>query len=551
MSVPEIQTQAEQALKAVMASMPAEGEKLGAYIGALHRKSVVALGEDEAFALADKSGTIKAFKQRLILSAGNGGLVQPVYNGPFVVSAQGYEMWAEAAGACVIFPKTVMVDGVEQANPHVIRDPNNRRILNIYARAVAFRFSSKGIPMVADWTTAYDVPSYRLIDLIAKANKFQQAFKLLPSEIGAPEGDGTWACYPFDESTNLWVDTSHKEALDWYKTILNREKKAMDFAQTFARRNACKHLSGLQKSPSGESWEIPIICWRPTGGSLVKWDSTTYANVQRRIEGLGEGQDFASLPEGEKPMAIQYNKGAERMDDEQDMIGAEDEEREPEQAPAEAAAPIDMAQGENGTYGHAHEDVPEPEPEPEKDAVPAPDTQAVGVESAKAVFELTDEDKKALANYEEVRANFPDEDRKARLRMSLASNLTVRRSKIDLPAGTMADKQAEIDQIEAELAQARADLETERIEAAKIEAQAEAEARQTRQAPPAEAVIPVTAGTPLYCAPATPASPDMAAILERILATMDRAGCDVCAARMVIKSELIKARKGLDRRVAA
>ena len=406
----DLQSQAKTALDAVIATMPTEGKALSAYIGAIHRHNIVALGEDEAFALTDKAGEIKAFKQRLVLSERNGGLVKPVSTGPFVVSAQGYEMWAEASGTCVIFPKTVTVDGVEQANPHVIRDPHNRRILNIYARAVAFRFSSKGIPQVADWTTAYDVPSYRLIDLIAKAFKFKQAFKLLPSEIAKPEESGTWACYPFDESTNLWVDTSHNEALDWYKTILNREKKALDFAQTFARRNACKHLSGLQKAPNSQDyWEIPVLCWRPTGGSLVKWDSTTYANVQRRIEGLGEGQNFAALGEGEKPLTITMSKGIERMDDEPDMIGAEDEEREPEQAPT---APIDLSAGQNGTYHQPEPEIPAPAPED------AP-------EPAPAEIQLSEADQKALANYRATREEFPDEDRRARLRMSIKPDAAV------------------------------------------------------------------------------------------------------------------------------
>ena len=410
MTYADLQSQAQNALNAVVATMPAEGKTLSAYLSALHKRDVVALGEDEAFALADKAGEIKAFKQRLVLSERNGGLVKPVSTGPFVVSAQGYEMWAEASGTCIIFPKTVTVDGVEQANPHVIRDPHNRRILNIYARAVAFRFSSKGIPQVADWTTAYDVPSYRLIDLIAKAFKFKQAFKLLPSEIAKPEDSGTWACYPFDESTNLWVDTSHNEALDWYKTILNREKKALDFAQTFARRNACKHLSGLQKAPANQDyWEIPVLCWRPTGGSLVKWDSTTYANVQRRIESLGEGQNFAALTEGEKPMTITMSKGVDRMDEEPDMIGAEDEETAPEQGPAEAAAPLDMTAGENGTYGH---ETAEPEVVTTEQRTPEG-------------MQLSDADRKDLDNYEVTRDGFPDEDAQARRRLGIKPDAIV------------------------------------------------------------------------------------------------------------------------------
>jgi hypothetical protein len=207
----------------------------------------------------------------------------------------------------------------------------------------------------------------------------------------------------------LWVNSSHDKALDWYKTILNREKKAIDFAQTFARRNACKHLSGLQKSPNNQnSWAIPIICWRPTGGSLVKWDSTTYANVQRRIEGLGEGQNFAALGEGEKPMTIELRKGTERMDEEPDLIGAEDEER----APEPDVAALDMAPGQNGTYGHAPD-----QPSQTAGTVPSQEAPAEPL--------LSEADEKALANYHATRENFPDEDAEARRRLGIAPRADV------------------------------------------------------------------------------------------------------------------------------
>jgi hypothetical protein len=408
MSYDSLQAQAKTALDKVLATMPEEGKALSSYLAGIHRHNVLVLAEDEAFALRNQDGQIKAFKQRLTLTVENGGLVQPVPGGPYVLSAQGYEIWAEAAGACVIFPRSVIVDGIEQTNPHVIRDPNNRRILNIYARAVAFRFSSKGLPMVADWTTAYDVPSYRLIDLVAKAGKLPQAFKLLPSRMGAPSEDGKWADYPFDESTTLWVDTSHKEATDWYKTILNREKKALDFAQTFARRNACKHLSGLQKAP-GARWDLAVICWRPTNGSLMKWDTSVYASVQDQVKSLSEGQNFA-LPQGQAPgMTIDVRKGVERMDDDMAGIAAEDEETAP---PEPMAATIDMAPSQNGAYGQP--EAPKPEPEPEDMTGPAP-----------TAAPLSAEDRKDLTNYESTREMFPDLDRVSRIEMGIRPEAAV------------------------------------------------------------------------------------------------------------------------------
>ena len=156
-------------------------------IKAAVRKDIVVLGTDEAFALRDADGDIRAFKQALTLSQAAGTLIQPVPGGPHVISAQGYEVWAKEVGASVIFPKEVLVDGQWQQNPAVIRDPENRRILAICARAVAFCFSSKGIPQVTDWTTIFDTPSYRLIDLLGKAKKFPQAFRLYPSEMGKPD----------------------------------------------------------------------------------------------------------------------------------------------------------------------------------------------------------------------------------------------------------------------------------------------------------------------------------------------------------------------------
>jgi hypothetical protein len=349
----------QQSIQNIADKFPEEAKTLRAFVS----KDVRALGVDDIFTLRDNQGEIRAFKQALTLSSSAGTLIQPVPGGPFVMSAQGYEVWSETAGASVIFPKEVLVDGQWQANPSVIRDPSNRRILCIYARAVAFRFSSKGIPQVSDWSTIFDTPSYRLIDLLGKAKKYPQAFRLLPAADGKPDFPGTWASYPFDESTCLWVNTAHDEALSWFAQILNREKKAIDFAQTFAKRNALKHLSGIQKAPH-DNWTIPVICWRPTNGNIIKWDATTYANLQARAGGLisSRGEDFQ--PGG---MAqIECKAGAERVSDEPGFEGEENQ--------------IDPEDREEIIEGEVLE-----------------------------TRELTEDQRRTLANYAETREQFPAE----------------------------------------------------------------------------------------------------------------------------------------------
>lgn len=292
-------------------------------------------------------------------------------------------MWAAASGASVIFPKEVLVDTEWKPNPCTIRDPGNRRILCVTARAVAWRLTDKGLPQVCDWTHNFDTPSYRLIDLLGKAKKYPQAFRLLPSDMGKPDFPGTWARYPFDESTDLYVNTAHEEAITWFAQILNREKKAIDFAQTFARRNALKHLSALQRAP-GNRWSFPVICWRTTGGNVIKWDHTQYAMLQDKAGGLANasGEDFGCklLTSNSR---VEVIMGSDRASDDEELQAMENHvDTEDRQADF-----IDIEP--EGTLEPACEVPPVPEPKP---AVPS-----------------NPEEMKILRQYQEAKAQFPGE----------------------------------------------------------------------------------------------------------------------------------------------
>lgn len=294
-----------------------ESKAIVEYVNAIKKKNIAILGEDEAFVLQDKNGKIKAFKRAVVLSSQAGTLVQPVYKGPFVVSAQGYEVLNEASGTSVIFPKEVMVYGQPKPNPYAERDPNNGRILAVHACAVAFRYSPMGIPQVSAWTTIFDTPSYRMIDLLAKAKEFPQAFRVLPKGMKPDVTKSeTWASYPFDESVDLYYDTSHQQVMKWLSQILNREKKAMDFAQTFAKRNASKHLHGIQKAPC-DNWKVSVMAWRPEGNNIVKWDNAQYTQLQDRVVGMIEGGS------DEFDQKVEIQKGAERTSEEENFEALE------------------------------------------------------------------------------------------------------------------------------------------------------------------------------------------------------------------------------------
>ncbi len=311
-----------QALEVLKKQDTPEAKAILDYVMMIEKKNIAVLGTDEAFLLQDSGGQIKAFKKALTLSTQAGTLIQPVYKGDLVVSAQGYEVMNEATGTSVIFPKEVLVGGEWRPNPYAERDETNRRILAVHARAVAFKYSSMGIPQISDWTTIFDTPSYRMIDLLAKAKKFPQAFRVLPKDLKPEVNEKvveTWANYPFDESLNLWINTSHDEVITWLSQILNREKKAMDFAQTFAKRNASKHLHGIQKAPC-DNWRFSVLAWRPTGNNIVKWDAAQYADLQDRVAGMiegGGGDEFQQK--------IEMQKGTEKASEEENSEALEAE----------------------------------------------------------------------------------------------------------------------------------------------------------------------------------------------------------------------------------
>jgi len=337
------------AIATIEKEFPQEAQAVGEYLLKIKEKDVSILGEGEMFNLTDPKGEIKAFKRVIILSESDGTLVQPVPGGHFVVSAQGYEKVNTDTGTIVMNADSVLVDGTPQQNPYVLRDPKNGRILSIYSRAIAFRYSPLGIPQVSDRTTVFDVPSYRLIDLLAKAKKFPQAFKLLPEGL-EPDCDGTWARYPFDENTRLWVNTSHDEALQFYSQIINREKKAIDFAQTFAQRNASKHLHGIQRAP-GNVWKLTAICWKPSNENPLRWDMARYATTQKALTEIADGKTHGEFP------PIEMIKGTDFMSDESENLEAElqlDEEGkgkpEPEKQKEESAATVKREDPDNPVW---------------------------------------------------------------------------------------------------------------------------------------------------------------------------------------------------------
>lgn len=332
------------------------------YVQMIESKNIAVLGTDEAFVMRDKGGEIKAFKSVITLSQKNGTLVQPVYNGDLVVSAQGYEVMSKAAGVSTVYPKNIIVNGVTQNNPYPVRSggKENGRIIEVHCCAVTFGYSPLGIPQASARTTVFDTPAYRMVDLLAKAKKFPQAFMVLPVDMkpnDLKEGENkaskreTWTHYPYDEAMNLWMNTSHNEVISWLSQIVKREMKSFEFAQTFAARNSQKHYFGIQKVPC-DNYQIPVIAWRPTGNNIIKWDSAQYSDLQDRVSVMIDGDK-----NNEFQQKIELDQGFERVSDEE---GFEVLEAKAEPEDAQESGRQSIAQEENQTENKQDDQPSEP-----------------------------------------------------------------------------------------------------------------------------------------------------------------------------------------------
>lgn len=402
----DLKTEAQRVVSALMKGNPEDGKIVAAYIKSLLSGNVVALGEHEAFALKDDQGRIVATRTTVNLCAEDGTLTQPVWSGPFVISHPGYVKLAAAAGAVVMNANTVIVDGQVQQNPYIRRNERGQ-IIEVYCRAMAFRYNESGQPQVSDRTTIFDLATYAMADMVGKAKKNPQAFCLLPAGF-QPTEKGSWAEYKVDSSVSLWLNVGHEEARTFLGQVINRQKKAIEFAQTFAQRNALKHLFGLAAVPGqglGRDckpipfWSIPVTCWRPMDGGVMRFDSAKYEKATLVLEAVAAGKAAPALSSGEAPITLQVpNMGRVTVDVGVDHVDGESAEAVTGDAEdMHGALPYD---GVTGEVVYDAEPMPESEPEPMQEAPIQPSETPIQVDA---------ETQKAWANLQAARDSFGDE----------------------------------------------------------------------------------------------------------------------------------------------
>lgn len=366
-AIADRQADVKKALTAIGENHPKELEVIKNFLNLVAMQDIRVLGQNELFVIRSADGKAVSVKRKVRLSITDGTLIKlgSKPDSPVIMTAVAFERLSEAANIVVINPPEVMVDGKSVNNPHLEYDANGLAT-RVHSRSVAMGYTATGIPAISDRTCIFDIDLYRMVDLLAKAKYNQTAFKLLPVGM-KPEGKGTWAEYKFDGSTALWVDTSHKDAITWYAQNVNRQKKAIEFAQTFSSRNAVKHhpAIAMQRVPDGTAtYDAEVFGWLQVEGHF-KWNMAAYAEMADKAGEIADGnviEENIQVIEGKDDIGI-HNDGENDITtamDIEDIVEEEENQASDEQPPG----PTPQTQKQT-------EPAPESEPVKEQDSQPA------------------------------------------------------------------------------------------------------------------------------------------------------------------------------------
>lgn len=96
-------------------------------------------------------------------------------SGKTMILAEGYKELNRIANVNILKPSTIIVDGIEKANPYFERNPDTGCVSLVYTRALGIGFAPTGNMVIVDKTLVFNLITYYIQDMQAKIKKFPSA----------------------------------------------------------------------------------------------------------------------------------------------------------------------------------------------------------------------------------------------------------------------------------------------------------------------------------------------------------------------------------------
>ncbi len=197
----------------------------------------------------------------------------------FAITKPGYKHLNKVASISIVTPLKVMVDGREQPNPYIERNPETKLIESVFIRKMGIGFSPMGNIVVVDKTLLYNIYSYFIESIQSKMKKVEWKSgrptdkKIHPdcAVIGIakekPDMDGKWAFYPTAPPLGLWVNYEDSAIIDCLNEHTQKQRFGDRIAQTIVERNILKDhpaigVDEIQPQASGERAFVEVYGYR-------------------------------------------------------------------------------------------------------------------------------------------------------------------------------------------------------------------------------------------------------------------------------------------------
>jgi len=159
--------------------------------------------------------------------------------GKTYITGAGYVILNKVASINIVTPRSVVVDGREENNPYVERNPKTRAIEAVACRKIGIGYGPLGNIVVLDKTLYYNVYTYFIQSLMAKmkrAENQKDKYAMIGTEDKRPEGS-TWVFFETTPPLGIWARYDAKEIQELLEEKIRMERFGERIAQKICERN--------------------------------------------------------------------------------------------------------------------------------------------------------------------------------------------------------------------------------------------------------------------------------------------------------------------------
>lgn len=244
------------------------------------------LGQQIQVSRTDETGKeLRAFKATVDLTP---GVSFVAIQDKVMATKKGVDEANKWAALSVQLAEYVVVDGVRQHNPYIVRNPKTGAIMNVYVLMQAGGHAPSGQIVISQASVYFNIYSYFMQDLMAKINKFPMCgcvgIRSDKPKLHRHKGYNdnaekehalrdTLVFYEVEGELGIWVDYTSKPIADAVKEHTQRQKFGDRIAQSIAERNAMmKHpaMGGFILKRKGEGYCVDVYGSVPVDNRLKK-----------------------------------------------------------------------------------------------------------------------------------------------------------------------------------------------------------------------------------------------------------------------------------------